>query len=222
MSEEAIATGQSNTDTSQALEAEQAPAPAEGGTLLDVGGESVQPADAATETEDKVAETTESTVPEEYTFNVEGYELDDERIAAMTPIFKEMGLTQEQANKLVEAEVQLEAASEQKHTEFMQKRISEWEGELKSDPEIGGDNYEKNIGQAQNFLRTVIPEDQREEFNSMLEHTNIGNYPTFVKFVYSLSKQFSVEEDQSGNDQGGRSSAPKSDAELLYPEMGKK
>ncbi|MFD1693733.1 hypothetical protein ACFSHR_26355 [Azotobacter chroococcum] len=85
----------------------------------------------------------EPSVPEQYSFaNLpEGYSVDDAALAEWSPVFKELGLTQEQAEKLVALDAKRvlasQQAAEQAATDQRNQMVSEWETSLKADPNFG-------------------------------------------------------------------------------------
>lgn len=82
-------------------------------------------------------------VPDAYKFESlpEGYDFSAEAQAEWSGVFKELGLTQEQASKLVEMDAKRQAsgaqASEQAAIEFRNQQVSKWESELKQDAAFG-------------------------------------------------------------------------------------
>ncbi|WP_286762244.1 hypothetical protein, partial [Pseudomonas sp. UBA2047] len=94
-------------------------------------------------------------VPEAYSFSnlPDGYSISDEQLAAFSPVLKELGLTQEQADKLVAFDAQrslaAQEASQQQAVEFRNKQVGEWETALRNDATFGGANFDANVAVAQ-------------------------------------------------------------------------
>jgi len=229
MAEQETVAGSTNTDTGTESEVstgeQQTTSGAEEQPVVD-GSETPKPGEEATGDKpdedgdgdkpkegDKPAEG----APDEYTFEApEGVEYDNELIDAVAPIMKELGLSQEQANKLVD-----------KYTEFMSERggddegmvadaREQWEKSLKEDEKFGGDNYEKNAAQVSQFIQATVPDDLKEDLISTLNETGLGSHPALVKYVHHLSKQFPTGED---NPAGGNP-APRGETsreKRMYP-----
>ena len=152
----------------------------------------------------------ESQVPEAYEFTMpEGMELDQAMADAATPVFKELGLTQEQADKLVA----LQADAVQRQAEASQaafdKQLNDWATELKNDSEFGGDAFDENAG----IARTAIDKLGSEGLKDMLDSTGIGNHPELFKFCLKVGKLLSEDDPGSGDAGEGETSI----AERMYP-----
>jgi len=113
-------------------------------------------------------------VPEKYEFKLpEGTVMDPEGLAAFEPIAKDLGLTQEQAQKLVDLQLALNARG----AEQAKAAQAQWLTDLKADKELGGPNLPttaKNVTSA--LARFGSP-----ELNQFLDSSGLGNYPALVK-----------------------------------------
>ncbi len=120
--------------------------------------------------------------PEKYeTFQVaEGVKLDDGQVEAASAVFKDLNLTQEQAQKLVD----FQATQMQSQAEAWSKQVKDWGDEIKADPEVGGEAYDANAGKA----RSLIKRFGSEELSSYLNETGLGNHPHLFKFVLKLAQ----------------------------------
>lgn len=147
------------------------------------------PAKAAPVVETKPAEVkptetpveTKPVIPDKYEIKVpEGLQLDAAMLNEYTPIFKELGLTQEAAQKLVESNLAIQQAA-------MQRQVQTWEGELKADKDFGGKNFEANVAEAQKAVgRFLTPQDK-----AFLDQTGLGNHPGLVKMFLRIGKAIS-------------------------------
>lgn len=137
------------------------------------------------------AETPAPVVPEAYAFaNLpEGYSISEEQLAAFSPVLKELGLTQEQADKLVafDAQRSLAAAeaSQQQAIEFRNKQVGEWETALRSDAEFGGANFDANVAVAQQFLTDF----GSPELSAFLAESGLGSHPEVVRMFHKAGKE---------------------------------
>ncbi|EOZ8280203.1 hypothetical protein ACQW7T_006675 [Pseudomonas aeruginosa] len=129
-------------------------------------------------------------VPDAYKFALpEGYDFSAEAQAEWSGVFKELGLTQEQASKLVEMDAKRQAsgaqASEQAAIEYRNQQVSKWESELKQDAAFGGANFEANVGIAQKALADY----GTPELTAMLKESGLGSHPEVVRFFHRVGQQ---------------------------------
>lgn len=164
-----------------------------------------------------------SDVPETYEFNMpEGMELDEKAAETFTPVLKELGVTQAQADKLTEAFAgwisdaaeQGQQAREAAATEMAEN----WVQEMKADETYGGDQYEANLAVA----RQVVEKIGGESFKNALDETGLGNHPEVFRFLMKVNEVAPVTEDAPGSGRaGGRNGADVPAYERLYPNMNK-
>lgn len=126
--------------------------------------------------------------PEAYAdFSIpEGHTLDAATIESATPIFRELGLSQDQAQKLVDF-YSARVADMAKETEgYMEQVRTEWRTQLSADKEIGGklDSVKVDIGRALDRLPTEV----RDNFKAAMDLTGAGDNPAIVKAMYSLAQ----------------------------------
>ncbi|OVZ82195.1 peptidase [Yersinia kristensenii] len=161
-------------------------------------------------TEKANKEKKESGAPEKYEFKAtaEGQDLDAEALATFEPVARELGLSQEQAQKLVDIYGKdIVPKLQQKQAEAWQQQTEQWGNDVKADKEIGGDKLTANIGMAQKAL------DQfgTPELRTYLEQTGLGNHPDLVRFCVKIGKSMG-EDSMVMAANGGQRSA----AEVLY------
>ncbi|EJD6581915.1 peptidase [Providencia rettgeri] len=187
----------------------QDPAPAK----QDAPASSDNPASAGTEpskTDDKANTEPKgddkkpvSTAPEKYEFTAgEGQELDKEAVAAFEPIARELGLSNEQAQKIVDVygSTIIPQLVKQQANEW-QKQITGWAETVKADKDgLGSD---ESIGNAQKAL------DQfgSPELKSYLVETGLGNHPELVRVFSKIGKAMSEDGFVSGSSENARSAA---------------
>ena len=142
--------------------------------------------------------------PEKYEFTPpEGQELDANALAVFEPIAKELGLSQEQAQKLVDIYPQIQ----QQQAEAWSKQVSDWGEQVKADKEIGGDKFNASVGAAQRALDQFGNPELREYLNA----SGLGNHPALVRFCAKVGKAMAEDSFVVPN-QGGQRSA----ADILY------
>jgi len=136
-----------------------------------------------------------TTVPEKYEFKApDNYTIDPAAIAAATPIFKELGLTQDQAQKLMDIQIAREIALAKAPDEAVRTMRNGWRGETESHAEIKA-TVDKNSGKTGmdavkvNIARTlsVLPVDLQVEFKDAMNLTGAGDHPAFVRAFNKLA-----------------------------------
>lgn len=146
--------------------------------------------------------------PEKYEFKAgEGVELDTEALKDFEPVARELNLTNEQAQKLVDAYPKILAGVQQRQAEAWQKQTEGWAETVKADKEIGGDKLTANLSAAQRALDLF----GTPELKEYLEGTGLGNHPELVKAFIKIGKAMSEDGMVDGSNQGQRSAA-----EVLY------
>jgi len=140
----------------------------------------------------------------------EGVELDSEYLNELKADFKELGLTQEAAQKLVTNHAKRIQASQESRVEAFNQLTKDWLSSAKSDKEIGGEAFDQNVGLA----RSALEKFGTPELNGLLRDYGIGNHPEVIRVFTRVGKL--LKEDQPGNS-GANTSKPPSREEILYP-----
>lgn len=151
-----------------------------------------KPIEAAPADPAKPAEPAKPAVaPEKYDFATlelpKGVELNADLVAAVSPVFKELGLSQEAASKLVkthaEAVAKAEAASEVKRDadfkEWMKTTVTNYQTSLKK--EWGAETDAKLAIAQAGMAKTVSP-----AMKAVLDETGLGSHPEFVKHFFQV------------------------------------
>ena len=135
----------------------------------------------------------------------EGVTMDASLLEKAVPVFKELGLTQDQAQKLVSLEAEQRTAQAQQFVE----QIASWEASIKADKEIGGDKFEENLGVA----KVALDKFGTPELKDFMEGTGAGSHPEIVRLLVRVGQ--AIKEDNPG---GGTPPAPSKDiVERMYP-----
>ena len=142
----------------------------------------------------------------------EGVESDAEVMAKASELFKEIGLTQEQAQKLVDFQTNSYTAEVEKTQQAWSDQMDQWSKESKADKEFGGQGLKDNLVKAKAGMDAF----GNTEFKDMLEVTGIGNHPEMVRFLVKLGKEVSEHNVLQGNKGGG---APKTASAIMFPDM---
>lgn len=146
--------------------------------------------------------------PEKYEFQAaEGVELDADALKDFEPVARELNLTNEQAQKLVDAYPKILEGVQQRQAEAWQAQTEQWAADVKADKEIGGDGLTANLSAAQRAIDQFGTPELKEYLNS----TGLGNHPGLVKFCVKVGKSMS-EDSMVTTGNGGQRTA----AEVLY------
>jgi len=170
----------------------------EDGDTKDKDGQADEPAGAPEKYED-------FTLPE-------GVVLEQSLMESITPLFKELGLSQDGAQKLIDLQVinvQKEADAQKK---AWQDTMTGWVDKSKNDKEIGGQLFNESLSLAKEALTAFGTKD----FNNMLAVTGVGNHPEMVRFLVKLGKTMKEHDVLQASDKGTK---PVDLATMLYPTM---
>jgi hypothetical protein len=143
-------------------------------------------------------------VPETYTLTAgEGIQLDTKLVEQATPIFKELGLNNVQAQKVVDlyAGTVLPEVAQTVQNETLRllglDGMAGWAKAVKADKEIGGAAYEETLAMAAAGRdRFATP-----ELRALLETSRLGNHPEVLRFFAKVGKataEGAVHGDSSG------------------------
>ena len=168
--------------------------------------------EAGSDAGEKAGEEGSQTVPETYAdFAMpEGITLDEAALTGATPIFKDLGLNQDQAQKLIDVyAAQVQAGMDQQVDAFNQQK-AEWRDASAADKEFGGDAFDENVKIAQ----AAVNKFGTPELKQLLEDYGVGNHPEVIRFMVNVGKL--TAEDVPGAT-GGVANAQKSAVDVLYP-----
>jgi hypothetical protein len=222
MSTESLIGG--NTPSTDAAPAAAAPAPAPApaagepapaaAAATEQAAPAAQPADAPG---DKPADGTEPraddkpTVPEKYEFSApDGAELNPEVMGKFEGLAKELGLSQEAAQKVVDVMGPQMAAVQKAQIEAVK---TQWAESARTDKEFGGEKLAENLAVAKKALDAF----GTPELHTLLNDSGLGNHPEIIRAFFKAGQKISG----SNFVQGGTSPASTSAAATLYPNQAK-
>lgn len=166
----------------------------------------------------------EPVVPDTYTFKApSGREPDKALVDTFTPVFRELGLTQAQADKLVDAYNAQSKSDADKAVETIQAMGRKWESETKADPVLGPnlDKVKMQIGQALDML----PKEDVTAFRNAMNETMVGNHPAFIKTFWRMAEKMvagthvqGINPSPNGQSPSGHTERP-SIAESMWPNL---
>lgn len=165
-------------------------------------------ADAKPESDpaDKSAEDKPQGAPERYEFTApEGSELDAAVTDAFAGVAKELNLTQEAAQKVVDKMAPLMAQRQAEQVQAVQKQ---WRDESTADKEFGGDKLTESLATARKAMDAFASPGLKQT----LEQTGLGNHPEVIRMFVKVGK--AISEDGFVN---GANKPIVDDAKRFYP-----
>lgn len=160
-------------------------------------------------------------VPEKYELALEGLTLDPELLEAADPVLRDLGLSNEQANKVLPLAKQIvdktTAGLIQQLQDAGAAQKREWHAAFVADPEIGGAHQERTQQLAGKAL-DALGFKAGHAFRTALDETGFGNHPDMIRAFARLGEL--VGEDNSFP-RGGVTPAQKAPWERLYPNEAK-
>lgn len=144
----------------------------------------------------------------------EGMEVDQELMETAQETFKELNLTQEQAQKLVSMQADALKKEYDAQRDAWSQTMEDWQKSSKDDKEFGGKEFDANVAVAKEAVKAY----GTDEFKEMLNMTGVGNHPEMVRFLYRVGKTIKDDEMHQGNRD---TTVPKDPARILYPSMQK-
>lgn len=149
------------------------------GQEADQQPEEQQPQEAEAQPEPQAEASEPEGAPETYEFKAsEGGDLDVDSgaVQAFSEAAKELNLTQEQAQSVLD---KVAPALRQQNEDYINELRSGWVETVKSDPEIGGEQLQENLGKAVRVLDAYAS----PEFKSLLGETGLGDNPEMIRFL---------------------------------------
>lgn len=158
------ATTTPNQDSSETVETTEAPAE----QLLDSGS------------------TSAPEVPEKYELKLpEGSALEEGHIDAVAEYAKQLGLSNEKAQELLERDGATLASFQERQQAEYDKMADGWAMELKNDKKYGGDNFNKTVEQAKRAFDRFATGGLREAVKSL----RWGNHPEVLKTFSDIEER---------------------------------
>lgn len=192
-----------------------APAAAEGLTPAPAAGATSQTPDATADAQaeaDAAALKPEKVVPEKYEFKTpDGTTLDADATGELEGIAKELGLSQDEAQKVADIGAKMALKWESKQADAAQAASAEWAAAATSDKEYGGDKLTDSLVTAKRALDAF----GTPELRSLLEGSRLGNHPEVIRFMVRAGK--AISEDRMVTGGTGPATASQSTAKSLYP-----
>lgn len=152
--------------------------------------------------------------PEEYEeFTApEGQQFDPEVINNFKEVAKDLNLSQEAAQKMLD---KMGPVMAQRQTQQVEALRTQWAEQSTADKEFGGEKLAENLGVARKALDSF----GSPELKSLLNESGLGNHPEFIRLLYRAGKAIGEDSFVGGNKSAGKAQ-PTSQADYansLYP-----
>lgn len=196
-----------------ATETEAPAAEASAQTLLsEVKADAPEGSDAATpEGVEQNTDAAPESEPLNYTdfTTPENIPVDGELLDQFKPLAAEFGLSQDQAQKLVDLYADRVTKGVQDQDAAITAQAEDWKAQAKADEEIGGVGLASNVEMA----RTAIQRFGTPGLLEVLDQTGVGNHPEMIRLLFRVGK--SISED-SLVPSGKAGEGPRDPAAVLY------
>lgn len=148
--------------------------------------------------------------PVEYTdFTVpDGVEMDADVLNDFKGIARDLGISQEAAQKLIDLQSSMETKRSAAAEQAQAAQKQQWADQVKADPELGGANLSKTVETAVK----AIEQYGTPELRDLLSETGLGNHPLMVKFCHAIGKAMS----EDNLVMGGSQATKLSPEEIMY------
>lgn len=110
--------------------------------------------------------------------------LTEDELKSVLDFAKEKGLDQEAAQKMLDMKEESVDRFRQGQTDMIEQRKINWLAELKSDKELGGDNFAQSVSESHRVVKQFFS----EAFQKDLENSGLGNYKEFVRGFARIGK----------------------------------
>lgn len=158
-------------------------------------------------------------VPETYELEAPGgFAIDPQALAAATPVFRELGLSNEQANKLMPVAAKFAAGlSDKLNAQILSQVRSDrkaWLDTAMADREIGGANWKQTLAKGA-FALDNLGFPKGSPFRVLLDESGLGNHPEMIRAWAKVGR--AIGEDGDFVRGAGNFHSRRDTAETLYP-----
>ena len=148
----------------------------------------------------------------------EGAFVDEKLFNGFKSLAKEMNLTSEQAQKLMDLQFETSAAAAKAADDAYGKMKSDWQKQAKEDKEFGGPKFDASVKQA----RAAIAKFGTPEFKKFLNEFGVGDHPELIRFMVKVGSMLREDKVSSTTSAGKAASSGPSEEDILrarYPSM---
>lgn len=154
--------------------------------------------------------------PDTYTLKLpDGSLLDAAHLERTAAFAKERGLSNEDAQKVLERDHATVVAFIEGQKQAMVKKSEEWVQFSKADKEIGGEAFAKNA----ELAKRVLEKYGTESLRKTLDETGYGNHPELLRVFARVGKAMAEDTLVQPGASGAGTKSPES---IMYPKMGEK
>ena len=158
-------------------------------------------------------------VPESYELEApEGFAIDPQALAAATPVFKELGLSNEQASKLMPVAAQFaQGLSDKLNAQIISQVRADrkaWLDSAMADREIGGAHWKETLAKGA-FALDNLGFPKGSPFRVLLDESGLGNHPEMIRAWAKVGR--AIGEDGDFARGAGNPHSRRDTAETLYP-----
>jgi|DEB0MinimDraft_10_1074344.scaffolds.fasta_scaffold54939_2 hypothetical protein len=195
--QDTLITAEANTEGSQS-------------DVQEAGASEQQEAEGASTEENQPSEDEAAKAPDDYEFSMpEGVTIDDATLGDLKTLSKDLGLSQEQAQKIADLGVQQSQRWAEQQVEYAKQVREEWAEQVKVDKEIGGMSMDETLSTARQALKAY----GTPELVNLLNETGLGNHPEMIRAFSRIGKTIG---DDSVVPGGRNSNEPLDPAKRLY------
>ncbi len=129
-------------------------------------------------------------VPEDGKYDIKlegGIELDQALLERASPVMKELGLTNAQASKLAGVIAEQRKIEHDALSERQQKITSDWQQEIRTDKDFGGENLTASLNNANRVIATFGDDALKRD----LVEIGIGNHPGLFRLLARVGNALS-------------------------------
>lgn len=142
----------------------------------------------------------------------DGVKLEGPQLDEFTTFAKDLGLTQEGAQKFVEREIKIQTGMHADAVKQVTEQATAWESELRKDADLGGAKYDQTLALA----NTALTKLGSPALQEMLTKTPFGKHPEVVRFLAKIGGTLA----QDGFVPAGRETTASDDGlRKMYPTM---
>lgn len=172
-------------------------------------GQTTDPATADADAQKPGDQAKPQGAPEKYEFKLpDGIQLDANGTQAFSDVAKELNLTQDAAQKVLDKMGPVIAG---RHAEVLTQAKAQWVEGAKGDKEFGGEKLTENLAVAKKALDTF----GTPELRTLLNESGLGNHPEIIRAFFRAGK--AISEDKFVTAGSGSPKGAKDAANALYP-----
>lgn len=207
---EAATTTEGNQTATGGVSAEAQAAEQATQTQQAVEGKASEGGETATEGKaEEAGKEQKPNAPEKYEFkSPEGAEYSPEILSAFSEVSKELDLSQDAAQKILD---KMAPAMQERQVQTLEKAKTLWADTTRADREIGGDKLQENLAIAGKALEAF----GSPELRGLLNESGLGNHPEVIRMFLKAGK--AISEDGFVGGKRVNSAAATDPAKRLFP-----